>query len=97
MKADIEKAARIVWTPEKFVETFIATEPMTAAEILCATDAAEMSGRQARQLLDAATAKGLIYRLDGHKKHPDRYTTERPTLLDPPPPAEGKKKGGGRK
>jgi hypothetical protein len=83
-KVEIEKPAKVVWTPEFFVEKFISSTPQTAAEIFCASEAADMSGRQAKQLLDAATAKGFCHRWDGGSTRKSQYSTLQEPLIKTP-------------
>jgi hypothetical protein len=71
-----------VWTPAEFAAQFVTSSAQSAAAIFCETEAAGISGRAAKQLLEAAEEKGLIFRWPGGKKQPDRYANRAEDLGD---------------
>jgi hypothetical protein len=72
-----------VWTPEKFVEAFIVTDPRTEAMILSGAVISDLSERKAKRLLSAAIDLGIIHRWTySDRKKPHRFATaEQPVAL----------------
>jgi hypothetical protein len=69
-----EEPAEEPWTPQRFTATFLAADPRTEATILSAADAADLSERKAKRLLNAAMDGGLAYRWTyANRKTPHRF------------------------
>jgi hypothetical protein len=76
-------AAKTVWTVELFRTTFISDTAKTEAAILTATDAADLSERKAKRLLQAGLDDGTIHRWTyTDRKKPHRFATVAQPITD---------------
>jgi len=79
-KEEKDAEPAIVWTPEKFAESFVAADPRTEAIILTAAVAADISERKAKRLLNAAIDTGQVHRWT----YPDRKKSHRFATVEQP-------------
>jgi hypothetical protein len=77
----IERTPEPPWTPERFVEAFVGTEPQPQWGLIDVAMASGVSERRAISLFRRAVAKGLLYRWPCGPDRSPRFARE-------PPPAE---------
>jgi hypothetical protein len=80
-----EEPAEEPWTPQRFAQAFLASDPRTEATILSAADLADLSERRAKRLLNAAIDAGLVHRWT----YPSRRTPHRFATIEQPVTATG--------
>lgn len=73
--APVEEKKEDLWTPERFVETFLGEEPQCRATLLNLTGEAGLSQRQAVRLLQSAEHGGLVFRRQEGRGKPVLYAT----------------------
>jgi hypothetical protein len=72
-----------VWTPQKFVESFLSEKPTTDATIIVSAGTAGVSERKARLLLDAAIEARLAHPWTfGNRKKPHKFATREQSVTE---------------